>query len=173
MFGNSLEFLGIPSPNLPWKFTPLFLGIPRKKFLGIPKAISQGKGTQPLHLRYVSEFFVISHEKLNLALAAKTSEVKTDVTIILYDAGRASPARDDRLTRCHISFFSDPCLPPRWRKIVTGLSREQGGERLSKPEAFPASLCTCLVPTSARPKLVHDAPDLGRAEEIMHSQQLP
>ena len=69
--------------------------------------------------------------------------------------------------------FSDPCLPPRWRKIVTGLSREQGGERLSKPEAFPASLCTCLVPTSARPKLVHDAPDLGRAEEIMHSQQLP
>ena len=43
-------------------------------------------------------FFVLSNEKLNLAFAAKTSEVKTDVTIILYDAGRTSPARDDRLT---------------------------------------------------------------------------
>ena len=116
MFGNSLEFLGIPSPNLPWKFTPLFLGIPRKKFLGIPKAILQGKGTQPLHLRYVSEFFVLSHEKLNLALAAKTSEVKTDVTIILYDAGRASPARDDRLTRCHISFSPTLASPPAGEK---------------------------------------------------------
>ena len=32
----------MPSPNLLWKFTPLFLGIPRK-ILGIPKAISQGQ----------------------------------------------------------------------------------------------------------------------------------
>ena len=104
--------LGIPR-NSQSEFTvKIHTFIPRKKFLGIPKAISQGKGTQPLHLRYVSEFFVLSHEKLNLALAAKTSEVKTDVTIILYDAGRASPARDDRLTRCHISFPPTLAPPP-------------------------------------------------------------
>ena len=36
MVGNSYEFLGISSPNLLWKLTPLFLGIP-KKILGIPR----------------------------------------------------------------------------------------------------------------------------------------
>ena len=43
MIGNSWEFLGIPSLNLPWKFTPLFLGIPRNK------AILAILGTEKLH----------------------------------------------------------------------------------------------------------------------------